>query len=113
MTWFIIKHFICDFLLQTPYQIQNKGRYGHLGGLLHAAIHGVGTFAVCCVLALPVWLAAIDALAHYHIDWLKDHANGKWRLSPTHRPAGFWWLLGFDQMLHYLTYAGLLEMARP
>lgn len=108
MTWFIIKHFICDFLLQTPYQLQNKGRYGHLGGVLHAAIHGAGTFAVCLLLALPGWLGVVDAVAHYHIDWLKSQVNDKWHLSPTNRIVGFWWLFGLDQMLHYLTYVGLL-----
>ncbi len=31
MTAFIIKHFVADFLLQRPYQLFNKGIYGHPG----------------------------------------------------------------------------------
>lgn len=38
------KHFIIDFPLQTKYQWSNKGIYGHPGGILHAGLHGIGTF---------------------------------------------------------------------
>ena len=31
-----IKHFICDYPLQTAYQLRNKGTYGHPGGIIHA-----------------------------------------------------------------------------
>lgn len=35
--WLFTKHFIVDFPLQAfPYQYQNKGTYGHPGGLLHS-----------------------------------------------------------------------------
>src|SRR5690606_10987786 len=37
------KHFVADFLLQTPYQFLNKGRYGHPGGLIHAGIHALSS----------------------------------------------------------------------
>jgi hypothetical protein len=39
-----IKHFVVDFLLQNKFQWSNKGTYGHVGGVLHAALHGIGTY---------------------------------------------------------------------
>ena len=37
------KHFLFDFVFQTPYQLKNKGTYGHPGGLLHAGLHAAGS----------------------------------------------------------------------
>src|SRR5205809_532082 len=106
-TAFFIKHFICDFPLQWAYQYKNKGTYGHPGGILHAAIHGAGTLVVCLIFGLPAWLALADAVIHYHIDWAKMRLNAHWGLKPDNSEY-FWWLLGLDQLLHYLTYAGLV-----
>ena len=39
LAYLMAKHALADFFLQTKYQWANKGRYGHPGGLLHAAIH--------------------------------------------------------------------------
>ena len=65
-----VKHFLCDFPLQTLYQLQNKGRYGHPGGLGLAFIHIIG-MAVCFVVVTPaLWLGAAilagEFLFHYH-----------------------------------------------
>lgn len=104
-TLFGFKHFIIDFLLQKKYQYANKGIYGHPGGLLHAGLHGVGTF-LCLVFFVPEWagfLAILDAVLHYHIDWAKTNINAYYKWGPnTHEE--FWWLLGLDQLLHFLTY---------
>ena len=104
-TAFIVKHFLADFPLQPPYQWMNKGTYGHPGGLLHAAIHGAFTLAICQYFHLPLWLAGADAVIHYHVDWAK--------MQFTYKPDNkyFWWLLGIDQMLHYLTYVWIVSWA--
>lgn len=102
----IIKHFICDFPLQRPFHFLNKGKYGHPGGISHASIHAFGTFIVCVGFGLPVWYAAIDLIIHYHVDWLKNQLNDKWQLKPDNKY--FWWLLGADQLAHYLTYAWMV-----
>ncbi len=109
-TAFFIKHFVCDFPLQRAYQYKNKGIFGHPGGILHAAIHGAGTLAVCLVFGLPLWLALADAMIHYHIDWAKMRLNARWGLKPDNSEA-FWWLLGADQIAHYLTYAWIVSWA--
>ena len=104
-TLFAFKHFIVDFLLQKKYQYANKGIYGHPGGLLHAGLHGIGTF-LCLMFFSPELagiLAISDAVIHYHIDWAKTNINAYYGWGPnTHEQ--FWWLLGLDQLLHFLTY---------
>jgi len=104
----IIKHFVCDFPLQHKYQYLNKGRYGHLGGILHACLHGLGTLYVSYCFNAPLWYALVDVLVHYHIDWAKVRISKHYSLTATNSEY-FWWLLGLDQMLHYLTYAWMIS----
>jgi hypothetical protein len=106
---FFVKHFVCDFPLQCPYMFLNKGKYGHPGGLLHASVQGAGTLMVCVAFGLPLWLALADAVVHYHVDWSKNQLNDRFKLMPNNKY--FWWLLGADQLAHYLTYAVLVELA--
>ena len=105
------KHFIVDFLLQFRYQYSNKGTYAHPGGLLHAGLHGLGTFVCFSWIGaeLAFYLAVIDAVLHYHIDWAKMNLNKKLGWGPTTHEQ-FWWLLGADQFLHSLTYIGLVAI---
>jgi hypothetical protein len=105
------KHLIIDFFLQGEYQWRNKGTYGHPGGLLHAGLHGVGTF-ICFYSVAPqaaIYLALIDAIVHYHLDWAKMNINAKmgWAAN-TH--SQFWYMVGLDQYLHMLTYIGLVYL---
>ena len=89
-----------------PFLYKNKGTYGHFGGILHALIHSMGTFVVL-VFFTPVEVALllsyIDGLFHYHIDWAKMNIGAKFGLKPDNS-EWFWILLGFDQLLHFLTY---------
>ena len=104
------KHFIIDFLLQTRYQYSNKGIYGHPGGILHAYLHGLGTyFCFVWINPLVLYLAIIDMIIHYHIDWAKTNLNSKFNWGPTTHDQ-FWWLLGFDQYLHAITYIVLIGL---
>ncbi|HEY0562769.1 MAG TPA: DUF3307 domain-containing protein [Methylophilus sp.] len=101
-----IKHFVCDFPLQTsPWMYRNKGIYLHMGGIAHALVHGIGTWLVL------VWFigqqallyALIDFLLHYHIDWAKLNINKHFDLRADNS-NWFWILLGFDQLAHHITY---------
>ena len=108
-----IKHFICDFLLQAnPWMYRNKGSYGHAGGLAHSALHGVGTFVIFAFwLGASAWVYALaDGIIHYHIDWAKMNAGKRYNLKPDNS-EWFWILLGFDQLLHHLTYFALIAIA--
>lgn len=109
-----IKHFICDFPLQMfPWLYNNKGRYLHPGGIVHAGLHGIGTFIVLALFidsSAAITYAIIDVLVHYHIDWGKMNLTKKFNLQPNNS-EWFWVLLGFDQLLHHLTYFAIIYYA--
>ena len=107
-----IKHFVCDYPLQTRYQLINKGTYGHPGGILHSGIHAVGTMFVFLVLT-PTFvvgsaIVAVEFLLHYHIDWTKVQIMKAAGWSAQESP--FWWAIGFDQLAHHLTYLAIIAV---
>ncbi len=105
----LFKHFICDFVLQTPWQIAQKGIYGAPGGILHSGIHIAGTlFALLAALppiAVVLTVLVAEFVVHYHIDWGKEQIVKRfdWRSGPR-----FWNAMGFDQLLHGLTYLAIV-----
>ena len=103
---FEVKHLLCDFVLQSKYQVSNKGYYGHPGGLLHAGIHCLFTIPVLLILthSLAIITAVIicEFLVHYHIDWIKARTERlrKWTASDNI----YWIAFGTDQFVHQVTY---------
>ncbi len=101
-----VKHLIFDFLLQSGYQVENKGTYAHPGGIMHSAGHIVGSLPAALIAgtaAVPVLLIlAGEFVVHYHIDWLK--AQITIRNGWTPRDNLFWYGIGLDQALHQATY---------
>ena len=108
-----VKHFICDFPLQAfPWIYRNKGIYLHMGGITHAALHGIATFAILSYwLGLAAWgWGVVDMLIHYHVDWAKMNLGTKFNLKPDNS-EWFWILLGLDQLIHHLTYFAIVYYA--
>jgi hypothetical protein len=101
-----LKHFLVDWVLQTQYQIDNKGRYLHPGGLTHSIQHGLFTAAIFMLFGSQNSFTAglLDFVLHYHIDWLK--VNVSKGLTPADKR--FWVLMGADQLAHQLTYLALV-----
>jgi hypothetical protein len=118
---FFLKHFIVDFLLQPSWMFLNKSKFGHPGGLAHSGLHSLvtglllyglyqyGYVGPTTAVNMVVWLAVIEFPIHYMIDWAKMNASIMfgWGAN-THME--FWYALGFDQLLHYLTYLYILMM---
>lgn len=104
-----IKHCFADFVWQSAWMIDGKGRYGHPGGIMHAGLHAVLTCVILTVLGVPPgWsLALIGAefVVHYHIDYLKALTGRRLGLA-TDDPR-FWSHLGYDQLAHHLTYIAI------
>ncbi len=107
---FQLKHFLCDFVLQTRRQSRTKGIYGHRGGIEHAGLHAIGSVPALLILtASPAAIGAVvvgEFLVHYHIDWAKvriDAARG-W----TDHTSAYWIVFGLDQLLHQLTYIAIV-----
>ena len=107
---FQVKHFVADYLLQSTYVVANKGRCGHPGGILHAAIHMLASVPVLLALAVPlpglIVTILCEGVVHYHLDWAKDRLQKRLGLTVTQR--AYWGLFGADQLLHQFTYVAML-----
>lgn len=101
-----LKHFLVDWVFQTQYQINNKGKYLHPGGLMHSLQHGLFTAAIFlfAVPQISLIVGLLDFVLHYHIDWVK--VNISRGLTPANEK--FWVLMGADQLAHQLTYIVLV-----
>lgn len=104
-----VKHFVCDFVVQTSYMIREKGQYGSVGGIHHAVFHGLGTWAVLFIFVdtfSATVLALADSVIHYHIDWAKT------KLSACCQMYGwaYWVWFGLDQLAHALTYIAIVAI---
>ena len=102
---FLLKHFLADFVLQPGWMAKGKAaQHGwRIPLFLHAAIHGLLTYALILFLAPSHWwLAFVDFLVHFAIDRGKALASLRWNATP--QQPEYWWLFGADQMLHQLTH---------
>lgn len=112
-TAFVFKHFLADFPLQNQRMVDEKGKYGAWGGIEHSGIHGWLTMLIISVFLritfgynvihctlIGILVGMLDGVVHYHVDWAKMNlARGL-----TVADRNYWLYLGFDQLLHYLTY---------
>lgn len=103
-----VKHFVADFVLQTEQMVREKGHYGEQGGIDHASIHAFLTLLVL-FFTLPLnsiflVVALVDGIVHYHIDWAKMNLSR----GLTPKDNKFWMWIGVDQLLHYMTYLGIV-----
>ena len=113
-TALLVKHFICDYPMQMfPWMYENKGIFPHPGGFVHALIHSIGTAIVLSIFVdFLTWQDFVllcfvfEGSLHYAIDYTKVNLCKKYRLKPTTSDL-YWVLLGFDQLLHHLTYAAI------
>ena len=109
---FQVKHFLCDFVLQTAYLYRNKGIYGHPAGFIHAGLHALGSLPAILLLTRAGGLAAVlvaaEFVIHYHVDWLKIYIDHRFRLTVQRR--AYWVIFGADQLIHQLTYTAFLAI---
>ena len=105
----LVKHFLFDFVFQTPFQLRNKHRYGHPGGLLHAALHVAGSVPAVliarCAPAVAAGVLTAEFLVHYHVDWIKEQALRRTGWSSAGAP--YWAVFGADQLVHGLWYLAM------
>lgn len=103
-----VKHCYVDFTNQTNEEIQHKGIYGDWLGIKHSFKHGVGTaivFAMFINVFFAIAIGIIDALIHYHVDYVKSYYGEK-----NINSKKFWNQFGLDQLAHYTTYLLLLAI---
>lgn len=113
---FQIKHWVCDYPLQTPFMLQKFQREGWVYPLFcHVRVHALFTLLISAAFLslysdmsvqdytrISVWAMLTDGLIHFMVDRVKAHPDlgGRWK---SNNPK-FWWALGADQMLHHLTH---------
>ena len=105
---FAVKHYAADFLFQTSWMARGKEKARHWVSALavHALCHAALTLLILAVVSPRLWwLAIVDFGIHFAIDRGKAMIAATSRWQPS-QPQ-FWWLLGFDQMLHQLTNIAL------
>jgi len=105
---FQIKHFVADYPLQTPAMIRGKGILFNPQGILHSLHHSALTLVTLGIFALvhpiAILLVIIIALAEFFIHYVIDYSKMQFGKRLTTSDPRFWWAIGFDQMLHHLTY---------
>lgn len=112
LTALLVKHFVCDYCLQTPKMIADKAIYMARGGWSHAWDHALGTGLVLMLFGIgPVALslAVVDMLIHYHIDHIKAYETKNHGLTAQDKP--YWIAMGLDQLAHQLTYVLIVYLA--
>ncbi|PZQ48683.1 MAG: DUF3307 domain-containing protein [Micavibrio aeruginosavorus] len=103
---FRLKHFVCDYALQTNWIALNKGLSGRQGWqalLLHTLGQAIGTTLVTVVFAPALWwLGLVDFAVHTAIDLCKARLTHKMGWTPKDR--WFWLSIGLDQEAHNFTH---------
>jgi len=103
---FRIKHFACDFLLQTDWMAITKAtpcNDGRKALLIHSLIHAAGTFVVVMLFVPSLWwLAILDFFLHGLVDFIKGRIT--YRMQWTPKDTKFWWAIGLDQEVHNYTH---------
>lgn len=112
LTLLLVKHFVWDFFYQPPFMWQNKGSFGHPGGIVHSGLHAVTTFFLLLpftTVTTSAILLVFEFVVHYATDWAKMNLNRvKGWTATTHNE--FWQLTGLDQLVHQLTYVAILAI---
>ena len=105
-----IKHTLADFFMQTQRMLSNRSVYANFGRVQHSGIHAAFSLIVALIVGLPLTVAmvffVIDAVLHFHIDWLKGSYSERTGDGPEDK--GFWRAFGVDQLAHQLTYIGMI-----
>ena len=104
-----LKHYLLDFVWQNSYMFQNKGTFLHPGGWLHAGLHSVATLILLLLIGYPdiaLICSAMEFVIHYLTDYIKVNIEKKFSLSIS--DPRYWQLFGLDQLIHNITYIGIV-----
>jgi len=103
---FQVKHFLCDYPLQTPYMLGKFKEVDWFAPLsLHCFTHAAGTLIVLLLFTNSELLfiyVLLDYCLHFIMDRVKASPKMLGRFKPDNKY--FWWSLGGDQAWHHLTH---------
>jgi hypothetical protein len=113
LAWLQLKHYVADYLLQPGWMLETKGDLRRIGGYAHAGIHAFASIPAYLIARLGpadvTCLVLLEFTAHYLIDYAKAHVSSRILAGPDRRV--YWALHGGDQLMHQLTYTGLIAAA--
>lgn len=111
---FQLKHFLADYVLQPAWMLNGKDDLRRAGGYAHAGVHAVSSLPALAIAGLKASdmavLATAEFLVHYAIDFAKAALSHRSMAGPDTR--AYWTLHGADQLMHQMTYAGLIIAAQ-
>ena len=107
---FLVKHYIADFCLQTRWMSSNKYKYFHPGGWVHAGIQGLSTLLIFLALGMTAKelfiIPLLETIFHHTLDCTKMNFGRKRGYNIN--MIQFWALIGFDQLLHQISYLAII-----
>jgi hypothetical protein len=113
LVWLQLKHYVADYLMQPKWVLFAKGDMRRAGGYVHAGIHAVASIPAYLIAGLGLTDVAVLCVAefiiHYVVDFIKVDLSARYKSGPD--TTIYWALHGGDQLLHQLTYAGLIFVA--
>lgn len=105
-----VKHMFGDYFLQTKIMLDGRETYIHVGRMLHAGVHALGSMIAFLIVGMPVAVMLVVVFAewviHFHIDWWKGRHTAEQSLTPA--DGAYWRATGIDQALHQLTYIAMM-----
>jgi hypothetical protein len=113
-TLMFIKHFLADFVWQTPYML-GKGKKGTAWIMplsAHCLVHaGLSALIIAVFNPAMIWLAGLEFVAHFVIDRIKATyklPEGQWAPEMKGKYLNKHYVaLGADQLAHALTYIAI------
>jgi hypothetical protein len=96
--------------MQTDEMVKSKGLYGDPYGIYHSLQHAAFTLAILLLVTntwMALFLAILDGITHYHIDWIKMNYGNRDITTPQ-----FWNHLGLDQLAHAIIYIWIFDILR-
>ena len=100
MLLFIVKHYVCDFVLQNSWQAIGKAKTKGwiLPLLVHSVINATGTAIILLVFGSPYWLVfgLSEIAVHFIIDRIKT------KVPVVKDSRAYWLVFGADQTLHLI-----------
>jgi Protein of unknown function (DUF3307) len=113
LIWLQLKHYVADYLLQPKWMLFAKGDVRRAGGYVHAGIHALGSIPAYLIAGLGrtdiAVLCVAEFIIHYLVDFIKADLSARSKAGPN--TMIYWALHGGDQLMHQLTYAGLIFVA--
>ncbi len=107
-----LKHFFADYIFQYNYMLKKiRPGWDFIAPLgLHCAVHGAMTIVICLFVKPSMWwLGLLDFGIHFVTDRLRSGPRYLGRFTDIHQSI-FWWILGFDQMVHHLTHLLIIAL---